>query len=154
MIRRPPRSTLFPYTTLFRSQTAGHLRHLNIDPRFARPLKPIGTATIRQNQNFTAIQLGQSLAATHLLQPTARRTPIQPLAYLPRQLAPRQRRFTIHCGLNTRDHVTAKLPPAYHHWRYYAKGLPTVSSAYTCQLGKGGVAVPIKKISRSHHSGR
>src|SRR5260370_12739010 len=25
MIRRPPRSTLFPYTTLFRSQLAGHL---------------------------------------------------------------------------------------------------------------------------------
>src|SRR5256885_12404973 len=24
MIRRPPRSTLFPYTTLFRSQHAGH----------------------------------------------------------------------------------------------------------------------------------
>src|SRR3712207_9568655 len=29
MIRRPPRSTLFPYTTLFRSEvrTAGDLRH-------------------------------------------------------------------------------------------------------------------------------
>src|SRR5256886_16488245 len=26
MIRRPPRSTLFPYTTLFRSLIAGHLR--------------------------------------------------------------------------------------------------------------------------------
>src|SRR3712207_9432998 len=26
MIRRPPRSTLFPYTTLFRSLTAEHLR--------------------------------------------------------------------------------------------------------------------------------
>src|SRR5688572_17666958 len=26
MIRRPPRSTLFPYTTLFRSQFANHLR--------------------------------------------------------------------------------------------------------------------------------
>src|SRR5256885_10762924 len=26
MIRRPPRSTLFPYTTLFRSRTAGGLR--------------------------------------------------------------------------------------------------------------------------------
>src|SRR3712207_8306251 len=25
MIRRPPRSTLFPYTTLFRSETATHL---------------------------------------------------------------------------------------------------------------------------------
>src|SRR5437899_5869594 len=24
MLRRPPRSTLFPYTTLFRSQMAGH----------------------------------------------------------------------------------------------------------------------------------
>src|ERR1039458_10749161 len=27
MIRRPPRSTLFPYTTLFRSDAAGRLRH-------------------------------------------------------------------------------------------------------------------------------
>src|SRR2546425_5075504 len=28
MIRRPPRSTLFPYTTLFRSAIRGHLRNL------------------------------------------------------------------------------------------------------------------------------
>src|SRR3712207_612214 len=28
MIRRPPRSTLFPYTTLFRSSTSYHLRQL------------------------------------------------------------------------------------------------------------------------------
>src|SRR2546427_7636577 len=27
MIRRPPRSTLFPYTTLFRSDLLGHLAH-------------------------------------------------------------------------------------------------------------------------------
>src|SRR5258706_2242815 len=27
MIRRPPRSTLFPYTTLFRSLTRGELKH-------------------------------------------------------------------------------------------------------------------------------
>src|SRR2546430_10229603 len=27
MIRRPPRSTLFPYTTLFRSERASHPRH-------------------------------------------------------------------------------------------------------------------------------
>src|SRR5438034_8438634 len=27
MIRRPPRSTLFPYTTLFRSASAGDVRH-------------------------------------------------------------------------------------------------------------------------------
>src|SRR5256885_8780557 len=29
MIRRPPRSTLFPYTTLFRSQDVGRLRQLH-----------------------------------------------------------------------------------------------------------------------------
>src|SRR5260370_12666604 len=28
MIRRPPRSTLFPYTTLFRSGVVGHLERL------------------------------------------------------------------------------------------------------------------------------
>src|SRR5258708_15043620 len=32
MIRRPPRSTLFPYTTLFRS-LAGEARHLDFHPR-------------------------------------------------------------------------------------------------------------------------
>src|SRR2546421_7748958 len=30
MIRRPPRSTLFPYTTLFRSPLAGHARQLPV----------------------------------------------------------------------------------------------------------------------------
>src|SRR3712207_7937459 len=28
MIRRPPRSTLFPYTTLFRSNRFGHIRQI------------------------------------------------------------------------------------------------------------------------------
>src|SRR5256885_15439852 len=37
MIRRPPRSTLFPYTTLFRSEGAGADRmRLEIDARFNR----------------------------------------------------------------------------------------------------------------------
>src|SRR5260370_8967652 len=43
MIRRPPRSTLFPYTTLFRSEMVHHLAQINIgrlvapvdDPRIA-----------------------------------------------------------------------------------------------------------------------
>src|SRR5260370_24125745 len=30
MIRRPPRSTLFPYTTLFRSESVARLTHPNI----------------------------------------------------------------------------------------------------------------------------
>src|SRR5687768_18100433 len=31
MIRRPPRSTLFPYTTLFRSEALGHPSGLGVD---------------------------------------------------------------------------------------------------------------------------
>src|SRR5258708_31522221 len=44
MIRRPPRSTLFPYTTLFRSVATivdRDARHLAPDP-FARQLGPVG----------------------------------------------------------------------------------------------------------------
>src|SRR3712207_6902775 len=40
MIRRPPRSTLFPYTTLFRSQARGPVRQVDAvgDRRLRRPL--------------------------------------------------------------------------------------------------------------------
>src|SRR5256885_9404865 len=34
MIRRPPRSTLFPYTTLFRSDREGHI---DVDVGYERP---------------------------------------------------------------------------------------------------------------------
>src|SRR2546422_2351705 len=37
MIRRPPRSTLFPYTTLFRSHAAGR----KLSPGGARPRVPL-----------------------------------------------------------------------------------------------------------------
>src|SRR3712207_8459249 len=37
MIRRPPRSTHFPYTTLFRSQPELLLRPLDLAARLARP---------------------------------------------------------------------------------------------------------------------
>src|ERR1039457_2117756 len=33
MIRRPPRSTLFPYTTLFRSPAQFRLQHAEVKPR-------------------------------------------------------------------------------------------------------------------------
>src|SRR5260370_34303776 len=35
MIRRPPRSTLFPYTTLFRSAAAAAVKELSLEGRFA-----------------------------------------------------------------------------------------------------------------------
>src|SRR3712207_7082766 len=36
MIRRPPRSTLFPYTTLFRSWPNGHTRRIQPRPQILR----------------------------------------------------------------------------------------------------------------------
>src|SRR5688572_30950237 len=39
MIRRPPRSTLFPYTTLFRSERAGERLHQRVAPGDRRPAR-------------------------------------------------------------------------------------------------------------------
>src|SRR3712207_7350107 len=38
MIRRPPRSTLFPYTTLFRSLKAGNIHRLVMESSLAQDL--------------------------------------------------------------------------------------------------------------------
>src|SRR2546422_11536942 len=40
MIRRPPRSTLFPYTTLFRSRSAGRIEHRLRRVQEAEPIRP------------------------------------------------------------------------------------------------------------------
>src|SRR3712207_8161809 len=55
MIRRPPRSTLFPYTTLFRSVCGGsglprlydpHRRVLRTDPPVAELGRPVGSPAV------------------------------------------------------------------------------------------------------------
>src|SRR2546426_1545458 len=45
MIRRPPRSTLFPYTTLFRSPFTCRLHHLH--PLAPPPLRAVGIRVLR-----------------------------------------------------------------------------------------------------------
>src|SRR2546427_5842086 len=47
MIRRPPRSTLFPYTTLFRSLRDGHVHRAQrgLDPP-GGPLEQVGTRAL------------------------------------------------------------------------------------------------------------
>src|SRR5256884_7030893 len=47
MIRRPPRSTLFPYTTLFRSQCC--LGRTHTDPRL--PATCLSSWSVRQGEN-------------------------------------------------------------------------------------------------------
>src|SRR2546430_8977433 len=55
MIRRPPRSTLFPYTTLFRSPDHGRHRHRQADgqgavrPRRLRSDQPAESDPARRN---------------------------------------------------------------------------------------------------------
>src|SRR3712207_7191739 len=68
MIRRPPRSTLFPYTTLFRSSTAFFSFYLDpsslLPPHFACcnlfPLSCLFLALL--NCYFTNLNLGLNLA--------------------------------------------------------------------------------------------
>src|SRR5438874_5228656 len=54
MIRRPPRSTLFPYTTLFRSSFPGRLGDADRGPPHVsavRPLRPVRSGTHRDRKS-------------------------------------------------------------------------------------------------------
>src|SRR5439155_16527987 len=56
MIRRPPRSTLFPYTTLFRSVHSDSLSaFLNPPPGRKRPAPPRDRKSTRLNSSHVAI---------------------------------------------------------------------------------------------------
>src|SRR2546426_6305940 len=67
MIRRPPRSTLFPYTTLFRSLS---LTNLNAESRNISNLQGLEAA-----QNLSALDLGSN----HLVKRTQILGRFQPL---------------------------------------------------------------------------
>src|SRR2546425_7765075 len=53
MIRRPPRSTLFPYTTLFRSIFAASAAVVP-SSRFAAPLKPSSSTESHRSEEHTS----------------------------------------------------------------------------------------------------
>src|SRR3712207_9064889 len=67
MIRRPPRSTLFPYTTLFRSKIANRLRVLD----------DVGLGYLRLGQSATTLSGGEAQRvklAAHLSKRAGART--------------------------------------------------------------------------------
>src|SRR3712207_8435618 len=91
MIRRPPRSTLFPYTTLFRSQAGGKewnewhpkvrellLKHQNPDGSWDVPpgspepgenkVYPTAMATLRSEEHTSELQSRQYLVCRLLLE--------------------------------------------------------------------------------------
>src|SRR2546422_3961209 len=75
MIRRPPRSTLFPYTTLFRSparlcdDARGRRRHERSDPGPApAPGHPRGDARSRSEEHTSELQSRLHLVCRLLLE--------------------------------------------------------------------------------------
>src|SRR2546430_12620756 len=64
MIRRPPRSTLFPYTTLFRSRTDALRRRL--DPRSLG--QNVGARVTRSEEHTSELQSQSNLVCRLLLE--------------------------------------------------------------------------------------
>src|SRR3712207_7344439 len=100
MIRRPPRSTLFPYTTLFRSKTAfmlmalGFLIHtINLIFRMYLHGRPpvtnlyssaifVGWGSVRSEEHTSELQSRQYLVCRLLLE-KKKYTPLSPLPSIP-----------------------------------------------------------------------
>src|SRR5260370_29493470 len=66
MIRRPPRSTLFPYTTLFRS--VFHARSLPWHPRAVFPASSLGRTGSRSEEHTSELQSHLNLVCRLLLE--------------------------------------------------------------------------------------
>src|SRR3712207_8859437 len=68
MIRRPPRSTLFPYTTLFRSPRAGAARPRPWRRAPGRSSPPARAARARSEEHTSELQSRQYLVCRLLLE--------------------------------------------------------------------------------------
>src|SRR2546425_6465824 len=81
MIRRPPRSTLFPYTTLFRSPPASHTT-VHAGPRTAVPGSPCGMT--QHSFSATRVAAGSSANRLHRFRNRSEEhtSELQSLAYL------------------------------------------------------------------------
>src|SRR3712207_7324948 len=82
MIRRPPRSTLFPYTTLFRSPTAGVRENVVVvGPAAALPAVGHPAVPVRSEEHTSELQSRQYLVCRLLLEKKKKHvyTPVSPL---------------------------------------------------------------------------
>src|SRR5947209_16482720 len=80
MIRRPPRSTLFPYTTLFRSRWRGHVRHAAVRHPVGVRRRPDGGAhaRVRSEEHTSELQSRQYLVCRLLLEKKKKDPDMQP----------------------------------------------------------------------------
>src|SRR2546421_7620568 len=86
MIRRPPRSTLFPYTTLFRSSDREVQRPVTLrpdragDPRSLRALTAPGDRSKRSEEHTSELQSRSDLVCRLLLEKKKKRAAHQILS--------------------------------------------------------------------------
>src|SRR3712207_8850229 len=69
MIRRPPRSTLFPYTTLFRSHVAGQALGVDADEHV------VGAVDLPLDEGHVVLLVDERAVAHHVEVPERRRQP-------------------------------------------------------------------------------
>src|SRR2546430_12119321 len=81
MIRRPPRSTLFPYTTLFRSHVGERRRGLRARPRLPRrvPVHTRDRKSTRLNSSHSQISYAVFCLKKKKKQPGFRSLPLHTL---------------------------------------------------------------------------
>src|SRR2546428_2913275 len=102
MIRRPPRSTLFPYTTLFRSSGAGKSYLVKVElgrallaGQRALVIDPEGEYAPRSEEHTSELQSRSDLVCRLLLEKkknSTRRPPLAPSPSLPALPYPRHAR--------------------------------------------------------------
>src|SRR2546430_11491032 len=81
MIRRPPRSTLFPYTTLFRSRLSGLdvLKWLRQQPRLRRlPVLIFSSSSLLRDRKSTRLNSSHSQISYAVFCLKKKTTPIAP----------------------------------------------------------------------------
>src|SRR2546422_3004124 len=93
MIRRPPRSTLFPYTTLFRSAGGGRWRHparrRRIEAQTAPRLPaPPSRVTLRSEEHTSELQSRLHLVCRLLLEKKKRQIAFNACSTRQRRLQP------------------------------------------------------------------
>src|SRR5438132_1979381 len=97
MIRRPPRSTLFPYTTLFRSRVGGKRRRGAIQRRPRRANS--GTRRGRSEEHTSELQSHSDLVCRLLLEKKKKKTK--------KQRKEKLSTVTSHCNvINVHDNTT------------------------------------------------
>src|SRR2546430_12721550 len=90
MIRRPPRSTLFPYTTLFRSPLNREILHVHVAGCVVVGVPRPGGLKVRSEEHTSELQSQSNLVCRLLLEKktNSRHTRIRPTPSTPRTRSP------------------------------------------------------------------